>query len=136
MPRRPPSPHKEVSLYMENAHEMIAVAILNRDSRFYSSAINRAYYAIFYATSALLVTQGISRGSHSGVLSAFRQHFIKSGQIEVEYSDIYGRILDHRHISDYDMVLSIEDEQAHADIEDAEKFVNRIQVWLKMEAWL
>ena len=121
---------------MENAHEMIDVAIYNRDSQFYSSAINRAYYAIFYAASALLVTEGLSRGKHSGVLSAFRQHFVKSGQIEIEYSDIYGRILDHRHISDYDMVLSIEDEQAHADIDDAEKFVNRIEEWLKMGGWL
>ena len=116
MLREPPNPHKEVSLYMENAHEMISVATLLRNSDIYPSAINRAYYAIFYAASALLVTEGLSRGKHSGVLSAFRQHFVKSGQIEIEYSDIYGRLWDHRHISDYDMVLSVEDEQAHADM--------------------
>ncbi len=93
---------------MENAHEMVVVANHNRENSFYSTAINRAYYAVFYAASALLVTQQVSRGKHSGVLSAFRQYFIKSGQIETEYSDIYGWIMNHRQIGDYDMVLSIE----------------------------
>ena len=136
MLKEPPDPHKEVSLYMENAHEMINVATLLRNNDSYPSAINRAYYAIFYAASALLVTQEMSRGKHSGVLSAFRQHFIKSDQIENEYSDIYGRLWDHRQISDYDMVLSIEDEQARADIDDAKKFVRRIEEWLQKEGWL
>ena len=46
----------EVNLYIEHAREMLDVAAHNLDSDFYSSAVNRAYYAIFYAANALLAT--------------------------------------------------------------------------------
>jgi uncharacterized protein (UPF0332 family) len=59
----------------------------------HSSAVNRAYYAIFYAANALLATQGLSRSKHSGVIAAFRQHFVKPGQIEDEYGLIYARVM-------------------------------------------
>ncbi len=128
--------HREVALYMDHAHQMLKVAASNGDSGFYASAVNRAYYAIFYAANAMLSTQGMARSKHSGVISAFRQHFVKSGLIEAEFSDIYGLIMDHRHISDYELELSIGDQQAKSDLLDAERFVERIEQWLKQEGWL
>jgi uncharacterized protein (UPF0332 family) len=72
-------PKPEVSLYVEHAREMLEVAAHNIAEGFYSSAINRAYYAIFYAANALLSTQGLARGKHSGVIAAFRERFVKPG---------------------------------------------------------
>ena len=40
-------PKENYKLYIENAHEMIEVAKSNLGNDFYSSACNRAYYAIF-----------------------------------------------------------------------------------------
>ena len=57
---------REVALYIENAREMLEVAELNLGNDFYSSAVNRAYYAIFYAANALLATRGESRASTAG----------------------------------------------------------------------
>jgi uncharacterized protein (UPF0332 family) len=131
IPRR-----REVTLYMEQAHQMLVVAARNLDDAFYASAVNRAYYAIFYAANALLSTQGLARSKHSGVISAFREHFVKPDLIEVEYSDIYGRVIDHRHVADYELELSIGDQQAHTDLEDAERFVRRSEKWLQQEGWL
>ena len=65
----------------------------------------------------MLSTQGLARSKHSGVISAFREHFVKSGLVETEYSDIYGRVMDHRHIGDYELDLLLEDEQARSDEE-------------------
>lgn len=48
---------EEVSRYIENAHEMLKAARVMVDNDFYTSAINRAYYAIFYAANALLATK-------------------------------------------------------------------------------
>ncbi|MBN1148612.1 MAG: HEPN domain-containing protein [Anaerolineales bacterium] len=78
---------KEIALYIKNARESLKVAQLNLDNDFYAAAINRAYYAIFYAANALLATKKLSRSKHSGVLGAFRQHFVKSGLISPELSD-------------------------------------------------
>jgi uncharacterized protein len=83
---------KEISLYIQNAREMLEAARILYENDFYPSAVNRAYYAVFYAANALLVTKGISHGKHSGVISAFRQNFIKNGIFPPEYSKIYGRL--------------------------------------------
>jgi len=136
MPEEVRPRRREVALYVEHAHRMLEVAQHNLDAGFYASAINRAYYAIFYAANAMLATRGLSRSKHSGVISAFRRHFVKPGLIEVEYSDIYGRVMDHRHVSDYELELSIDIPQAEADLRDARRFVQRIEQWLKQEAWL
>ena len=81
---------REVSLYVERAREMLEVAQLNLQSGFYPSAVNRAYYAIFYAANALLATKGLARNKHRGVISAFRQHFVKTGLLETAYSVMAG----------------------------------------------
>ena len=74
---------------MENAQEMLDVAGENLRNDHYSSACNRAYYGIFYATSALLYSKGKSYGKHSAVLAAFRQYFIKTGEFDKKWSDDY-----------------------------------------------
>jgi len=77
-----PASNDEVILYIEQAWQMLKVATRNLADGFYESAVNRAYYAIFYAANALLVTRGIARSKHSGVVGAFREHFVKPGLIK------------------------------------------------------
>ena len=129
-------PNHEVAIYIKNAHQMLEVATHNLADGFHGSAVNRAYYAIFYAANALLATQGLSRSKHSGVIAAFRRYFVKPGFIEIEYGDIYGRVMDDRHISDYDVEMPIEPERAQTDLEDAHRFVDRIERHLKEGDWL
>ena len=126
----------EVALYVEHAQQMLQVADHNLADGFYGSAINRAYYAIFYAANALLATQGLSRSKHSGVIAAFRQHFVKPGLVEVEYGKAYGRVMDDRHTSDYDVEATIEPGRAQTDIEDARSFVHRVERYLQEGGWL
>jgi len=127
---------REVELYMEHAHRMLVVAAHNLDNNFYASAVNRAYYAIFYAANATLTTKGITRSKHSGVISAFRLHFVKTGVFEVEYSRIYGRAMDDRHLSDYEIYETLTVEQVRADLDGARRFVERVGTYLKREGWL
>ena len=127
---------REVGLYIERARQMLEVAAHNLADGFYDSAVNRAYYAVFYAANALLATQGIPRSKHSGAIAAFRQHFVKPGFIEIEYGDIYGRVMDDRHISDYDVETLIEPDRGQTDLGDAHRFVERIERYLNEENWL
>ena len=122
---------QEITLYIERAHQMLEVAAHNLADGFYGSAINRAYYAVFCAANALLATQGLSRSKHSGVIAVFRQRFVKPGLIEIEYGDIYGRVMDDRHISDYDVETPVEPDRAQTDLEDAHRFVDRIERYLR-----
>jgi uncharacterized protein (UPF0332 family) len=128
--------NEEIALYIQNALEMLEASHVLVDNDFYSSAINRAYYAVFYAANALLVTKGLSQGKHSGVISAFRQHFIKTGLIAQEYSKIYGRLMEDRHQSDYELELLVSMEDAILNLHDAERFVAEVRRWLKQENWI
>lgn len=127
---------KEVALYIENADESLIVAQLNLDNDFYSAAINRAYYAIFYAANALLATQKLARSKHSGVLAAFRQHFIKTKLLSPELSEIYGQVMEDRQEGDYEIITATSKEDAVIDVAQARQFVDEVRAWLKGERWL
>lgn len=99
----------------------------------YRAAANRAYYAIFGITTALLLTQKIERSKHSGVESAFIQHFIKTGIFETEYGKIFDYIRKKREESDYSSKITIDEETAKKVVGDAEKFITRITGYLKAQ---
>lgn len=93
---------KEVVAHrLKRARETLASAKILEDSHFYFGAINRLYYACFYAVTALLATRDLSSSKHSGVLSLFNQHFVKTGLVSKELGEFYGDLFDTRHEGDY-----------------------------------
>lgn len=127
---------REVTLYMERANEALDVAGKNLDDGFYAASVNRAYYGVFYAANAMLSTQGLARSKHSGVIATFRERFVKTGLIEVEYSQTYGRVMDDRHLGDYEIRGVIPADDAKRDLEDARRFVKRVEAHLRENGWL
>ena len=123
----------QIKAYLRAARRSLEAAAFNLEEGFYGTAINRAYYAIFYAASGLLWTQGISRSKHSGVIAAFRQYFVKPGLIETEYSDLYGDVMDSRLDSDYDITYDADPAVARTCLEDARRFVERSAAYLAEE---
>jgi uncharacterized protein (UPF0332 family) len=117
---------KQVRAYLERAHRALKTGHLALEDQDYIGAVNRAYYAIFYAANALLSTMGLERSKHSGVIAAFRQHFVKTGLIEAEYSRFYGAAMDDRHSGDYSLE-ELDWEKAQRDLEWAERFVKRAE---------
>ncbi len=69
---------------------------------YYSTAINRMYYACYYAASALLVRKGIVPTSHAGVKQQLGVHFILEDKISKELGRYYSILFERRHSSDYD----------------------------------
>jgi uncharacterized protein (UPF0332 family) len=112
-----------VLVYLEGAQEALRSARFNLDGSFYGVAVNRAYYAFFYAATALLLTLDITRNKHSGVLAAFREHFVKPGTFSIQDSHAYGEALELRNVSDYEMLGKVEQEQAHSVVDNADRFI-------------
>lgn len=69
---------------------------------YYDTAINRIYYACFYAVQALLIQKDIIPKSHKGVLNMFSLHYIREGIISEKFGKHYSRIFDQRMTADYD----------------------------------
>ncbi|MBL7161970.1 MAG: HEPN domain-containing protein [Anaerolineales bacterium] len=116
---------EEVRLYLESARRDLEAAQSNLESGYYHIVISRAYYAMFYAASALLASKGIHCSKHSGVHSAFGEYFVKTGLIESEYSKLIGRAFEDRIDSDYDMISVADKKTAQATLEHAVRFVAR-----------
>jgi uncharacterized protein (UPF0332 family) len=121
----------EPRLYIDRAHDDLLASRANLGHSFYGVAVTRAYYAMFYAASALLASKGITRGKHSGVHSAFGEHFVKTGLIEVEYAKMLAHAFDSRLDSDYDVLFKTEETLAEEVLEDARRFVERVEQYLR-----
>ncbi len=67
---------------LERSAETLEEAKLMLQSSHLFGAANRVYYACFYAVSALLLSKNLSSPKHSGVLSLFNKHFVKTGLIQ------------------------------------------------------
>ena len=125
-----------VLIYLDGAREALQSAQYNLDGSFYGVAVNRAYYAFFYAATALLLTLGITRSKHSGVLAAFREHFVRPGKFPVQDSHAYGEAFELRNVTDYEMLGQADSDQAHDIVEKANRFVERCETYLAAERYL
>jgi uncharacterized protein len=121
----------EIQLYLDRARQDLDAAQSIFNQGFYGIVVSRAYYAMFYAVNALLVSKGISRKTHSGVISAFGEYFVKTGIIEKEYAKLLGQAFDSRLDTDYDIVFSADQVLAHQIMQDAQHFVDRAENYLQ-----
>jgi uncharacterized protein (UPF0332 family) len=117
------------------SEQALNTAQVNLDVGDFRATVNRAYYAIFYAASAMLLAKGLERRKHSGVISAFRKHFVKSGLIETEYSNVYGETLVIREDADYAVEILIDSDMAETALRQARRFVRRMHEYLVKEGF-
>lgn len=79
--------------FSEGNHLMKAKAFMG--------AVNRFYYAAFYAARALLALRELDSSRHSGVISLFQAQFVKPGLIATEKAKALPRAFEKRQKSDY-----------------------------------
>ena len=124
---------KEANALIKKAHRYLKSAeILLRDKDFESS-VSRAYYAMFYCAEAVLLTKNLSFSSHKGVISAFGEHFVKTGIFPKEFGRELNRAFEKRQIGDYEYTSLISDEEAEEILNNGMQFVNTIEDWLSKQ---
>lgn len=64
-------------------------------------ALNRFYYAAFYAARALLATTERDSASHSGVIALFQVAFVKTRAIDPQIAETLPRAFARRQKADY-----------------------------------
>ena len=123
----------QLQLIIQKANRSIAAAHRHIQEGDYDFASSRAYYTVFYALQATLLTKNLSFSKHAGVISGFNQHFVKTAIFPKEFSKFISRLFRHRQTGDYEFDLSIDVEDARQDIQTAEKMLQSIEVYLKKE---
>jgi len=118
---------------LEKAKETYETAVENLASKRFLDANNRAYYSIFHTIRAVLALDGVDFKKHSGVISSFREKYIKSGLIESKYSDIVGKASIIRGKSDYEDFYIATEAEAKEQVENAKLFIDRVDMLLAQE---
>jgi len=118
---------EEIRILLDDAHESLEAARVLLERGFYRDAISRAYYAMFYAASALLRAKGIVTKSHRGVIAKFGLEFVNTGVVERYYAKALSLAETSREKADYDPTYHPSQEEAESIVEDAERFIGRIE---------
>jgi uncharacterized protein (UPF0332 family) len=64
-------------------------------------AAARAYYAAFYAASALLLAEGKTFRSHRGVVALIHRDYVRSGRLPLDMGRVLSTLSDLRSVGDY-----------------------------------
>ena len=95
------------------------------------NSVNRSYYCIFHAMRAVLALEHYDSKRHSGVISVFRQRYIKTGLLPATLSSIIGSAFDIRNESDYEDFIEISIAQALRQIENAKLFLEAVEKYIE-----
>lgn len=103
-------PEDYVNYRFNRAQETISEVETLIQNRFWNTAINRMYYACFYAVGALLVKNGVETSSHSGCRQKFGQLFVKTGKVDKELAKLYTDLFEKRQKGDYNDFFDFDEE--------------------------
>jgi uncharacterized protein (UPF0332 family) len=98
-----------------------------------SAAVNRAYYAMFYAVLALLALRKQETSKHARVISLFDREFVRPGTFSRDLSRWLHHAFEQRLAADYAALSTVSAEAAQQVFEEAQAFVARVKEHLAQE---
>jgi len=116
-----------IRVLLSRSRESFAAAELLIENQFFHPAINRLYYACFYAVSALLVQFGVSAKTHTGVRTLFSDRVIRIGLLPNEYGDLYTKLFNLRHETDYAVLIEIDPAETRGRLPSVKRFIEAIE---------
>ncbi|RLD21880.1 MAG: DNA-binding protein [Bacteroidetes bacterium] len=118
---------KLVAHRIEKAKSTLHEINLLVDNQLWNTAINRLYYACYYAVTALLAQRDIDAQTHRGVRQMFGLHFIKSKLLSNDVGRFYSDIFDKRQSGDYDDFVEFTRDDVVSLIAPATKLIQQIE---------
>lgn len=120
----------EVEGIIRKAERSLGAASALLEGKNFDFAVSRAYYSMFYMAEAVLLTKNLSFSKHSGVISGFNQHFIKTGIFDYKYYEMLRHAFEQRGIGDYGFKTQISRETAQKVLSDAKEFLEITRKYL------
>ncbi len=115
--------HEVVAYWLQQAKAALASADDEYQAGRFGFAVNRAYYACFYAAEAALLQDGRQFKRHSGVRSALHQYLLNTGRMDASFGSLYDRLFDLRTQADYEVFTQVNRQEVATLIEQAKTFV-------------
>jgi len=115
---------------LDQAHETLREADILLTSAAYRGAINRAYYAMFYALLALLATRQLGTSRHSAAIALFDREFVKTGVFPTSLSQALHLAFERRQTHDYGEIVEVDRASAEETLSGAQLFVDAVATYL------
>ena len=121
----------ELSRYrLARAEETLIVAKELYTNKHYKDAINRSYYAAFFAMRAVFALQNTDFKRHKTLLGNFNKEYISTGKLPKEYGRGIHMLALIREASDYDDFFVVSQEECEEQIRFVEKLVKDIKKFM------
>ncbi len=112
-----------VRYWWAKAEESLEAVQRELDAGALAFAMNRVYYAAFYAASAALLDRNLSFKKHSGVRSTFHREFIKTGLVDASWGKFYDRLFEDRQEGDYIALTEFDREYVQVSLDRCRDFL-------------
>ena len=112
---------------IKRAKDTFEDALILAEKNKWNSAINRLYYAAYYAVSALLLKSDIKATTHNGIKSNFSEYFIKTGIITKDHGKIFSQLFNWRQKGDYDDLFDFEKEKVLPYLDPVKNLIETIE---------
>ena len=120
------SPEDYSKYRLQRAKKTIQEVETHMLNGFWNTAINRMYYACFYAVGALLIKHGISTSTHSGIRQKFGQLFVKTGKIDRLLAKHYTDLFEKRNKGDYNDFYDYDEDTVKSLLPLTKQFIESI----------
>ena len=103
--------HILINYRLEQARETIKLSGFLIDSNQLNVAVNRIYYGMFYAVTALAIKYKFETSKHRQLIGWFNREFITTGILQPKYGKILRNAFQTRTKGDYDAFITFEREE-------------------------
>jgi uncharacterized protein (UPF0332 family) len=122
-----------IAFWLGRSDEAVASALAELAAGRCAFAVNRAYYACFYALSAVLLAGGRKYVKHSGVRAALHRDLIRTERLDPSWGRVYDRVFENRQRGDYQELVVFDAEHANELCEEATEFVAQMRRLLSLD---
>jgi uncharacterized protein (UPF0332 family) len=121
----------EIAANLQRAEQSIAAARILASGGYDDFAASRAYYAAFYASTAVLLGEGLEVSKHIAVIASIHQRFVKTDKLDMEHGKTLNWLFELRGIGDYGGMAHVSRSEVIKAIDAAEKFLEAIKPLLQ-----
>lgn len=115
-----------VGYRIQRALETLKEADYNADGGYYNTAVNRLYYAAYYAASALMLANGIEANTHTGVKTMLSLRFVRTGKLDPAHAKAFMTLFENRQSGDYEDFVYCDQETYSTLRPQSEAFINEV----------
>jgi len=120
-----------IQIRLDQAKESLEEAEMLFHSGYLRGAVNRAYYAMFYAALALTVLRQQSPSKLIGVIAFIDKDFVKKGIFSKEMSRLLHLAFQRRQDNDYGEVFTVNEEETRQAIQEAQAFISTVNQYVQ-----